>query len=794
MKTVLKLIVICHVLSAVSFSAFGQGTAFTYQGRLNSGGNPANGNYDFRFRVASDPFANNYVGSSFITNGVPVAGGLFVVTLDFGTGIFTGSNYWLEVNVRTNGAGSYTVLNPLQPLTPTPYAQFAATSSNLSGTLPATQLSGAVPSANLSGTYSGAVTFNNASGNFSGNGGGLTNVNAAAFGGLGANQIWKTTGNSNTVAGANFLGTADNQPLELRVNGTRALRMEPNTNGAPNMIGGAPVNYVDPGIVGATIAGGGTVTGNFYLGAGSNRVAAIFGTIGGGRMNTIYADHAFIGGGIQNTIQPEGYDGVIGGGVQNTIQTNAYDSVIGGGVINAIQNDAFDSVIGGGGVNTIQTNAYLSTIGGGYYNVVQSNASYSAIGGGYLNSAGGQYAVVSGGAQNSDGGNYSTIGGGVGNMVQNGSVDAFIGGGYFNTIQGGTHESVIVGGATHTIASNIYNGFIGGGWNNFIGGYYSAVVGGLFNYNAGRSSVISGGENNFVVGDVACIPGGNYNVAAGRYSFAAGNQAQANHDGTFVWSDSQNAPFASNVSNQFSVRATGGIRFVTGGSGMTLDGPFQGIGSALTSLNAANISSGTLADARLSPNVALRTGGNTFADLQRIAGPDGNQLILQNSSDGNNWYLYDEHLFNSGNLIFQPNSGIGGYISRVDGNYHINSDLRLKRDITALDGVLDRLLQLRPVFYHFRSAPEGAPLTLGLIAQEVEPLFPEVVGERDGIKSMAYSELVPVTISAIQELNRKVELDNTELHNELKRRGDENAELKLRLEALEKIVRSQSSN
>src|SRR5436305_3176677 len=92
---------ICTI--ACQLSTWAQGTAFTYQGRLNDTASAANGNYDFRFRLASDALANNYIGGNVFTNGVRVSSGLFTVTLDFGVGIFTGSNLWLEVDVRTNG-------------------------------------------------------------------------------------------------------------------------------------------------------------------------------------------------------------------------------------------------------------------------------------------------------------------------------------------------------------------------------------------------------------------------------------------------------------------------------------------------------------------------------------------------------------------------------------------------------------------------------------------------------------------------------------------------------------------
>ena len=56
-------------------------------------------------------------------------------------------------------------------------------------------------------------------------------------------------------------------------------------------------------------------------------------------------------------------------------------------------------------------------------------------------------------------------------------------------------------------------------------------------------------------------------------SFAAGYSAQALHDGAFVWADdSQYASFSSTTTNQFSVRAYGGVRFVTSGAGLTVDG------------------------------------------------------------------------------------------------------------------------------------------------------------------------------------------------------------------------------
>ena len=160
-----------------------QGTAFTYQGWLNSGGSTDTGVYDFRFKLYSDALGNTQVGSSYSTNAAGLSNGLFTTSFDFGTGIFLGANRWLEVDVKTNGGASYTVLTPLQAVTPTPYAVFAGSASNLSGTIAATQLPASVVTngASISGT-------------FSGNGVNVMNVSAATLRGLSKANFWQLGG------------------------------------------------------------------------------------------------------------------------------------------------------------------------------------------------------------------------------------------------------------------------------------------------------------------------------------------------------------------------------------------------------------------------------------------------------------------------------------------------------------------------------------------------------------------------------------------------------------------------
>ncbi len=171
------------ILLLVGLKISAQGTAFTYQGRLNDGGVPANTNYDFRFTIYDAVTNGNQISAQLTNFAVVVNSGLFNVTLDFGTNIFAGNNRWLDIGVRAIGVTNFTALSPRQPVLPTPYAIFAAGASNLIGYLPATQITGTLPSAQISGTYSGAVNFvngsNTFSGTFTGNGAALTNLNAA---------------------------------------------------------------------------------------------------------------------------------------------------------------------------------------------------------------------------------------------------------------------------------------------------------------------------------------------------------------------------------------------------------------------------------------------------------------------------------------------------------------------------------------------------------------------------------------------------------------------------------------
>src|SRR4030095_4431936 len=115
------------LLQAVLFAKGSAGaplsTAFTYQGRLMDGGNPARG--VFAMQIAPFDAVTNgaQVGGPLLLEDVFVTNGLFTVLLDFNASVFTGEGRWLEVGLRPGpSSGSFTLLSPRQELTPTPHA------------------------------------------------------------------------------------------------------------------------------------------------------------------------------------------------------------------------------------------------------------------------------------------------------------------------------------------------------------------------------------------------------------------------------------------------------------------------------------------------------------------------------------------------------------------------------------------------------------------------------------------------------------------------------------------------
>jgi hypothetical protein len=425
------------LLTALTGLAAPFGSAFTYQGRLNSSGSPsANGLYDFRFTLHDAATLGSSVGSAVAVSAVPVTNGLFTVQLNFGATAFTsGEARWLQLEVNTNGVTSLITLSPRQRVNPAPQAIYAGSSASATTATTASSVAaGAVTSSSLApGAVGGPAIAD----------GSITSADLNPS--LLNNTFWKLVGND--VAPGQFLGSTNNQPLEIRANNFRALRLEPRGVGSPpNLVGGYHNNTAG-NFSGVAIAGGGTQ----------------------GSINQVAGDYAFIGAGHG------GYPG------------------------------PFAAVVGG---------AYNTSLG--------------------------QFSFVGTGQANTNLGLYAAIVAGSSNAITALADHAFIGGGQ-NNVANNTHATV--GGGEANRATS-----------------WATVGGGRGNQSDGAYATIAGGRSNNSGGTYATVPGGYLNSAAGQSSFAAGTQAKANHQGSFVWADSLGGDFASTTSNQFSIRAAGGVQ------------------------------------------------------------------------------------------------------------------------------------------------------------------------------------------------------------------------------------------
>lgn len=639
-------------------SASAQGTAFSYQGRLDESAGPANGTYDLTFRLYDAVSGGSSQGGPLTNSAVSVSDGYFTVTLDFGLNPFgSGAARWVEIAVRTNGGGAFGLLTPRQALTPAPYAIY---SGNVSGA----GISGTINSSSIATGSIGANQLANASVTSAKLADGATlaelldddgvgsGLDADLLDGLQASAFWQLGGNAGTTPGTHFLGTTDNQPVEFKVNNQRALRLEFNTNGAPNVIGGSLVNFVAAGVTGATIGGGGA---QYFFGSGyTNQVRADFGTVGGG----------------------------------------------------------------GGNV---------------------SSASFATVGGGMNNYSSGSRATVSGGRDNVSSGSLATVSGGSDNVSSGGSA---------------------------------------------------TVGGGLANTGAGL---------------LATVPGGYFNSASGDYSFAAGTFAKANHSGTFVWADALFGEFTSTGTNQFLIRASGGVGIGTASP----QGQLQVNGGTVLHSSASGTVTPDSASSSNLLNIMVGGGSNPVATNGALNGISfyeaaGAAAVLSLGYDGSGLSASNAlRIYNSAAsplFTFEASGELGIGTTSPQERLHVvgnilatgtitpSSDRNLKKNFADVDSraVLESVALL-PIQQWTYQAEADSIRHVGPMAQDFRAAFG--LGAND--TTIATVDADGVALAAIQGLNGKVEAKTQKSEVRIQKLEAENIELRARLEKLESLLARQ---
>lgn len=183
---------------------------------------------------------------------------------------------------------------------------------------------------------------------------------------------------------------------------------------------------------------------------------------------------------------------------------------------------------------------------------------------------------------------------------------------------------------------------------------------------------------------------------------------------------------------------------------------FFGDGSNLTGINAETLDGIDSSKFLRTDSAGQKTSGTlTFND---------SVILSFGTSD-------DAELFcNGSHLYLDLNSGIGNFYIRdgtttrftfddngdftATGDINSSSDVKLKTNIKTLTNSLDKVVNLRGVEYDRIDMDNKHQI--GVIAQEVEEILPELVGENNGVKTVSYGNITALLIEAIKEQQEQI--------------------------------------
>lgn len=374
----------------IEAAAYGQGTAFNYQGRLTNDGAPADGLFEFDFKVFDAVTGGNQVGPDLAPQLIQVSNGVLTAQLDFGAGVFTGAARFLEIGVRPAGSPNpYTVLTPRQGVSSIPYTIRSISAASADTATSANQLGGLPASGFIQNSTSPQAATNfNISGNGTAAGTLSANrVNAATEYGIGNMRILSNAGTNNLFAGV-LAGSA-------------------NTTGGSNAFFGAE-------------AGRDNTTG------GSN---AFFGAQAG-RANNTGGSNAFFGAlaGLNNT--DGDFNAFFGrsAGVNNTTGgSNAFFGSFAGAANNTGSDNAFFGAEAGNQTTTGTSNAFFGR-SAGRFNTTGGGNSFFGHDAGRVNVSGSANTFVGAQAGKSNTGSFNSFFGSLAGLANNSGEDnAFFG-------------------------------------------------------------------------------------------------------------------------------------------------------------------------------------------------------------------------------------------------------------------------------------------------------------------------------------------------------------------------------
>jgi hypothetical protein len=727
-KVCLLFILFFFVMLSASQSILAQSTAFSYQGKLLDGGNPADGNYDLQFKLFDTVTVGTGAqqGSTVTVSNVTVSNGSFSVSLDFGAIAFPGADRYLEIAVRPANTGSYTTLTPRQPITSTPYAiksQNAATAEGLSATASANFIQ--------NGTSQQTATDFNISGNGTA-GGTLTGntINAVTQYNLNGLRVFTVNGPYNdpfTILSASniFVGegagvntTPDPSPTSIL---GKLNSFFGNGAGQANTTGNINAFF-------GTLAGNSNTTGerNSFFGivAGRDNTTGSHNSFFGnaaGASNTTGSDNAFFGtqAGVNNT----------GAGASNAF----FGSAAGFSNTTGSQNAFFG---GGAGFNSA-TGAGNTFIGlGADFNASNSTGISNTLLGYRTHVNSGLSNATAIGAQATVTQSNSLVLGGITGINNGTSVNVGIG----TTAPAaklhinGAQEVIRLQGSAIGSANTAYINFVDSA---------GTVTGYVGDGSSGDSSIsIGSNQGNVQLYSLAgpvltATPAGNVGIGTTSPSAAldvvGGAQpirwARAGAGKTWAWEVDASATYIKNAT----------------------DGTYP-----FSILNGGNVGIGTTA-----PGARLHVAGNTYFG--------GNSIVIGSVGIGTTTPAFKLDVSGEfrANIVRVDNYVSGGTVQVcVETSTNrlgiCNSSLRYKTAVKPFAAGLAIINRLQPISYRWKQS--GLP-DIGLAAEEVEKVEPLLTfrnnkGEVDGVK---YNQLSAVFINAFKEQQAQISQQQGEI-------------------------------
>lgn len=574
----------------------------------------------------------------------------------------------------------------------------------------------------------------------------------------GATVGWKLTGNNGTDTSVNFIGTTDNVDLKFRVNNSRAGTIATIGNVFLGIASGnVTTGLNNTGIGSFTLSNNTTGYRNTAVGR-----AALYNSNGlqnsAFGFNALYSNTTGIGntaiGDVSLQLNTTGNGNTALGQAALFSNTTGYSNV-------AIGIDALLS-------NTAKSNLVAIGDSALYYNGAGASNTTEAIANIavgskalYLNSTGSFNNAIGYSALRSNTTGFQNIGLGSEVLLQNttGNRNIAIG---FRSLANNTTASSNTAIGDFSMYSNTTgesNSAYGSGslFSNTIGTLNTAFGGNALNQNiSGLGNTAVGFQSLFA------NTSGYENVSIGEGSMSTNTTGFRN---TAI------GGFADvSASNLFNSTAIGHSAFVSASNSLVL-GSISGINGAVADVNVGigvTAPTGRLHIKHNSypvPTVLLEESENDFTRMRFINTNANSFWEINALAQTTNSTARIEFWNNSANTVTTPFVLYGNGNATLSGTLTQNSDLRLKKNIQPIHNALDAIRRLNGYTYNWKDNSRDESLQVGVIAQEVQKIFPSLVKEDDkGVLSVNYSGLIPVLIEALKEQQRQIDELKQMLH------------------------------